>query len=81
MNRLYPLKVAIGHLTGLAPPSRGHDGKTEYKSQGAAEAAIRALVRRGERESGGAVRPVDKLHAYPCDVGGGVEHWHIGNGR
>lgn len=70
----------VGEFTGLRPFKSWHDGKQEFKSEGAAEAALRALRKRGERAYEAALRDGHELRVYPCREGGRV-HFHIGHKR
>lgn len=70
----------IGEFTGWRPHNPAHDGKIAHASRGKAEAAIRSLYKRGERENGAMLRDGDRLHAYPCNVGG-YRHFHTGHNR
>lgn len=72
--------ATIGEITGLRPFKKWHDGKTEFKSRGAANAAIRALQARGAREYEAEFKGGDTLEPYPCNEGG-RKHFHIGHSK
>lgn len=71
----------IGEITGLRQRRRWHDGKVSYPSKGKAQAALRALKARGERENGQALIDGDALEIYPCRTGDYGRHFHIGHRR
>lgn len=66
--------VSIGELTGLREPLPcERRKKVQYKSKGAAEAAIRSLRKRPER-----VKDDDTLNVYKCKY---CYRWHVGHDR
>lgn len=66
--------VSIGELTGLREPLPcERRGKVKYKSKGAAQAHIRALLKRPER-----LRDGDTLNEYKCRH---CFRWHVGHSR
>lgn len=74
------MRFTIGEITGLRPFKPWHDGKHEHKSYAAAEAQVRALRARGERDHEAALRDGDTLRIYSCREGG-TRHWHVGHKR
>ena len=72
--------MSIGEITGLREPlpceRRGgsdRQAKVKYKSKGAAQAAIRALLKRPER-----VKDAGTLQEYKCPH---CYYWHVGHDR
>ena len=71
--------ISIGAYTGWVRHRRGCTGKGKFRSAGAAQAAIRALIKRGEDPDYGPVlKAPELLEPYHCRHCGS---WHFGHKR
>lgn len=69
------MTITIGEYTGWRARKPWCDGKQQFKSEGAAQAAVRSLLRR--EENGGDTHHGESK-AYLCRTCG---HWHHGRLR